>query len=174
MSEIITQLEKATPFQLWRLRALIDKLLEDPNRLMHVKRKLYLGKEITYFAPEENRDITAIVINILRTHVLVKNTCDGKQWKLPLYVLNIDDLPTDVVNNNHQKVDRLSLKVGEKVGFIARRKGSKLLCGVVTKLNPKTAGIKILTGELWRVSYGALFYVLEAETEKYPKQNTLT
>ncbi|MCK4869864.1 MAG: hypothetical protein KAS93_02015 [Gammaproteobacteria bacterium] len=162
MSEIITQLEKATPFQLWRLRALMDRLLEDPNRLMHVKRKLYLGQKITYFVPEENRDITATVINILRTHVLVKNTCDGKQWKLPLYMLNIDDLPTDVTGKQ-QKVDRLTLKVGENVGFIDHRKDNKPMCGLVTKLNPKTATVKALTGEMWRVSYGALFYVLEVE-----------
>ena len=164
MSEIITQLEKATPFQLWRLQALIEKLLDDPNRLLQVRRKLYIGQKLTYFLPEENREIPAIVIRILQTKVLVKNEHDGKQWKLPLCMLNIDGLPTDIASKQ-QKVDRLTLKVGEKVGFINHKQGNKLLCGFVTKLNIKTASVKVLTGEDWRVSYGALFYVLDAEVE---------
>ena len=123
MSEIITQLERATPFQLWRLSALIDRLLDDPNRLMQVRCKLRLGQEITYFIPEENREIRATVIRILRTKVLVRNAEDGKQWKLPLYMLNIDGLPTDVTGKQ-QKVDRLTLKVGEKAGFVDHRQGN--------------------------------------------------
>lgn len=164
MSEIISQLEKATPFQLWRLKALIDRLLDDPNKLLEVRRKLYIGQNITYFELEENREISATILKILRTHVLVRNTQDSEEWKLPFYMLNIDGLPTDVADKK-QKVDRLTLKVGEKVGFINHKQDNKLLCGVVTKLNTKTATVKLLTGEMWRVSYGALFYVLDAELD---------
>ena len=164
MSEIITQLEKATPFQLWRLKALIERLLNDPNKLLEVRRKLHIGQNITYFELEENREVSAIILKILRTHVLVKNTHDGEEWKLSLYMLNIEGLPTDVAGKK-QKVNRLTLKVGEKVGFINHKQDNKLLCGIVTKLNTKTASVKLLTGEMWRVSYGALFYVLDVELE---------
>ena len=162
MSEIITQLEEATPFQLWRLRALIDRFLDDPGRLLKVRSKLHIGQRVAYFDPDENREISAIVIRILRTRVLVKNTDDGKQWRLPLYMLNIDELPTDAPIKN-QKIDRLTLKVGEKVGFIDNRQSNRPLYGVVTKLNPKTATVKIFAGGIWRVSYSALFYVLDVE-----------
>lgn len=162
MSEIITQLEQASPFQLWRLRSLIDRMLDDPNKLLWVRRKLYIGQNITYFESVENREVSATILKILHTHVLVKNTHDDEEWKLPLYMLNVEGLPTDVTGNR-QKVNRLTLNVGEKVGFINHKQDNKIFCGVVTKLNTKTATIKILTGEIWRVSYGALFYVLDAE-----------
>ncbi len=162
MNEIITHLEKATPFQLWRLKALIDKLLDDPKKLQEVRQKLYIGQNITYFESEENREISATILKILRTHVLAKNILDGERWKLPLYMLNIDGLPTDVAGKR-QKVNRLTLKVGEKVGFINHKQDNKFFCGVVTKLNAKTATVEILTGGIWRVSYEVLFYVLDAE-----------
>lgn len=165
MSEIITQLEQASPFQLWRLRSLIDKMLDDPNKLLEVRRKLYIGQHITYFESVENREVSATILKILHSHVLVKNIHDDEEWKLPLYMLNIEGLPTDVAGDR-QKVNRLTLKVGEKVGFINHKQDNKIFCGVVTKLNTKTATIKILTGEMWRVSYGALFYVLDAELDK--------
>lgn len=100
----------------------------------------------------------------MRTHVLVKNIHDGEKWKLPLYMLNIEGLSTDVACKRH-KVDRLTLKVVEKIGFINHKQDNKLLYEIVTKLNTKTATVKILTGDMWRVSYGALFYVLDAELD---------
>ena len=62
------------------------------------------------------------------------------------------------------KVDRLTLKVGEQVGFVNRQ--NIALYGTVAKLNDKTASVKLFTGERWRVSYNMLFYVVDAVTIK--------
>ena len=56
-------------------------------------------------------------------------------------------------------LDRNSLKVGDHVGW-----NSKLghdLYGVVEKLNPKKALIRLGNGELWTVSYFLLFFIMD-------------
>ncbi len=162
--DFLSKLEQASLFELWRLRTVIDKYMEDPYRLMQVRAKLRLGQKISYFAPEENREIQGVITQIKQTCVVVKQEHDQKHWNISFYMLNIDCIPTDI-KTNHKKVDRLTLKVGDKVGFVNHRDNNKELYGTVVKLNPKTAGVKLNTGEHWRVGYGGLFYVLDGEEE---------
>ena len=161
-NDFLSKLEQASLFELWRLSAVIDKYLEDPYRLMKIRAKLRLGQKISYFVPEENREIDGIITKIGKTRAVIKQNYDQKHWNIPLYMLNIDDIPTDV-KTDHKKIDRLTLKVGDKVGFVNHRDNNKELYGTVTKLNPKTAAIKLNSGEHWRVDYGSLFYVLDSE-----------
>jgi hypothetical protein len=163
-NDFLSKLEKASLFELWRLRTVIDKHMEDPYRLMQVRAKLRLGQKVSYFAPEENREIEGIITKIGQSRAAIKHKHDQKHWNIPFYMLNIDCIPTDI-KTNRQKVDRLTLKVGDKIGFIDHRNNNKELYGIVIKLNPKTAGIKLNSGELWRVGYGGLFYVLDGEEE---------
>lgn len=162
--DFISRLEQASLFELWRLRTVIDKYMEDPYRLMQVRARLRLGQKISYFESEENREIGGIITKIGKTRVEVKHLHDQKNWNIPFYMLNIDCISTDV-KMGYKKVDRLTLKVGDKVGFVNHRDNNKEFYGTVAKLNPKTAGIRLNTGEHWRVGYGALFYVLDVEKE---------
>ena len=163
-NDFLSKLEQASLFELYRLNTVIDKYLQDPYRLMQVRAKLRLGQKISYFEPDENREIEGIITKIGKTRVGVKHLHDHKNWNIPLYMLNVDGIPTDL-KVGHKKVDRLTLKVGDKVGFVNRRDNNKELYGTVVKLNPKTAGVRLNTGENWRVGYGGLFYVLDGEEE---------
>lgn len=163
-NDFLSRLEQASLFELWRLRAVIDKCMEDPYRLMQVRAKLRLGQKISYFDPEENREIKGVITKIGKTRAWIRHVHDQKNWNIPFYMLNIDCIPTDV-KVGHKKVDRLTLKVGDKVGFVNHRDNNKELYGTVVKLNPKTAGVRLNTGENWRVGYGGLFYVLDGKEE---------
>jgi hypothetical protein len=163
-NDFLSQLEQASLFKLWRLRTVIDKYLEDPYRSMQVRAKLRLGQKVSYFAPEENREIEGIITKIGQTRAAIKHEHDQKYWNIPFYMLNIDCIPTNV-KTDRSKVDRLTLKVGDQVGFVNHRDDNKELYGTVTKLNPKTAGVKLNTGEHWRVGYSGLFYVFDGEEE---------
>ena len=54
-SLIVSELQKASTFDLYRLQAAIAKLLEDPARVVAIKRQLRPGMAITYFHQEETR-----------------------------------------------------------------------------------------------------------------------
>ena len=161
-NDLIDNLQKASLFQLWRLRDVIDKMLDDPNKLMHIKSQLRVGQNTIYFDSDDNKDIKCTIVRIGRTRVLVQRHDSCKRWNIPFYMLNINNIPTEI-KTNKKKIDRLTLKIGDLVGFVNHRTNQELY-GKVTKLNPKTALVKITTCEQWRVSYPCLFYVLDGET----------
>jgi hypothetical protein len=156
---IVSALQKASAFDLYRLQSAIGHLLDDPLLLDAIKRQLRPGMEITYFEPQENRLIPAQVLEIRRTRAAIQELPTGKRWTVPLYMINIEGADTDITpKKNH--VDRLSLKIGDPVGFTGKD-GSELF-GAVIKLNPKRA--KIRTGQgIWSVPYSMLFTIIDGE-----------
>ncbi|GAJ19944.1 unnamed protein product, partial [marine sediment metagenome] len=57
---------------------------------MQVRNKLRLGQKISYFTPEENREIKGEITKIGQKRAVVKNEHDQKHWQIPFYMLNID------------------------------------------------------------------------------------
>jgi len=156
---IVSALKKASAFDLYRLQSAIGHLLDDPLRLNAIKRQLRPGMEITYFEPQVNRLIPAQVLEIHRTRATIQELPTGKRWTVPLYMINIEGADTDITPKENQ-VDRLSLKIGDHVGFTGKD-GSELF-GAVIKLNPKRA--KIQTGQgIWAVPYSMLFTIIDGE-----------
>ena len=76
-TKILEELNQETSFDLFRLKCVIDKQLEDPNRIFNIKKELFIGQEISYFDEERNKSVEATVLEMKRTRILVKNHCDG-------------------------------------------------------------------------------------------------
>lgn len=157
---ILTELNNASLFELYRLNVAIRKQLEDSARLSLIKNNLIKGQLISYFDETENRLVEATIVELKRTKVLVENKHDGVLWNIPYYSLNLDNSDTDIQATSQQKITRNNLKVGDNVCF-KDRKGNELF-GEVIKLNPKTAGI--LVGQTqWRVAYSLLSPIISVE-----------
>lgn len=158
---ILTELQQASSFELFRLQAAINQLLDDPARLCAIKRRLKVGMELRYFETGENRLIPARLLQIRKTRVLVQELETGKRWTIPLVMINIDHQQVDITPRK-QGVDRLSLHVGERVGFTGH--GGEELFGRIIKLNPRRA--KVQTNDaVWTVYYESIFTVIDGETE---------
>ncbi len=159
-SKVLDELNNASLFELYRLSAAIWLQLEDPKRLKSIKNRLRVGQDISYFNASENRLISAQVIQLKRTRVLVKNKHNGKLWDIPFYQVNIDGTDTDIGGRGKHKLDRSMVKVGDSVCF-QDRNGVELF-GEVIKLNPKTARVQVGKTK-WRVAYGYLSPILDGE-----------
>ncbi|MCU7906057.1 MAG: hypothetical protein KZQ76_09470 [Candidatus Thiodiazotropha sp. (ex Epidulcina cf. delphinae)] len=109
--------------------------------------------EITYFHEQGNRLVPARMLQIRKTRAAVQDLETGKRWTIPLYMINLE-------TPNQQGVDRLSLRIGDTVGF-AGREGQELF-GTIIKLNPKRAKIQTEKG-IWAVPYSMLFTVIDGE-----------
>lgn len=157
LETIHQEIEKLSLYEMHRLDAFIGRLTGDPLRQRQVRSLLKVGQNIAYFSREENRDIAAQILDIQRSNVRVKNLHDQKIWLIPFYMLNVD--ASQVTLGSKQRVDRKTLQVGDKVSYISRT--GKECYGVVTKLNSKTAGVRLASGENWRVGYGLLSYFIE-------------
>jgi hypothetical protein len=163
-SQLLDELNKASLFEFYRLQQAIRRSLDDPARIRQIKDSLRVGQDIEYFEAEENRLIEARIVELNRTRVLVKNRHDGKLWNIPFYFINLDRADV-AISNPTGKLDRNSLKIGDKVAF-KDRKGNELF-GEVIKLNPKTAGVLVGTTR-WKVGYGLLSSIIEGELGREP------
>jgi len=157
---ILTELNNASLFELYRLNVAIRQQLGDPARLRAIRNHVKTGQLISYFDAAENRLIEATIIELKRTKILVENKHDGELWDIPYYYLNIDNSDTDIQATPKQKTNRNNIKVGDNVCF-KDKKGNELF-GEVVKLNPKTAGV--LVGKTnWRVAYSLLSPIIDGE-----------
>ena len=159
-SALLKALEQASLFDLWRLNAAIGRALDDPTRVAAVRRQLHPGQDIRYFAADENREVAATIIQLKRTRALVRNHHDGRNWNIPFYMINLEGVETVIRSTgDRRKINRESLRVGDRVAYLDR--GNRERYGQVTKLNPKTATVRLPSGDEWRIPYGLLFSVID-------------
>lgn len=156
---ILSELQKASTFDLYRLQAVIAKLLDDPERVIAIKRQLRPGMEITYFHQEENRLIPARLLELRKTRAVVQELQSERRWTIPLFMINLQGADTDIAPRK-DGLDRLSLRIGDTVGFTGR--DGEEVFGTLIKLNPKRAKIQTTKG-VWAVPYAMLFAVIEGE-----------
>ena len=159
---ILQELNKASLFDLHRLQSAIYQELINPNRIDQIKAQLKIGQSISYFDPQSNDLVDAVILKIQITRCLVRNIKDNKTWNLPFYYLNMDDVDADIKPaKNAVGIPKNTLKIGARVGF--KDKQNNDLFGEVIRLNPKTATIKINEHSQWLVHYSHLFWVIDGE-----------
>lgn len=167
---ILQELNKASLFDLHRLQSAIYQELLNPQRIDQIKAQLKIGQLISYFDSESNSLVDAVILKIHRTRCLVRNTKDQKSWNIPFYYLNLDEVNTDIQPpKNADGIPKNSLKVGEKVGYKDRTNNDQF--GIVMRLNPKTATIKLNERTTWLVPYRLLFRVIEGEFGDFQEQS---
>jgi len=161
-STVMSELDDASLFDLYRLNVAIRKELDDPRRIEEVKRKIKEGDIISYFEDSENRLIQAEVIELKRTRVLVRNKHDMKRWTIPFYTVNVEDVATDITHPTTTKgMNRNEIRIGDLVGF--RSKSNKNVRGKVMRINPKTVTLFVEPNQKWRVSYSMLYPIIDGE-----------
>ena len=159
-TSIIEGLRVASLFDLFRLRAALTMQLEDPGRIEQVRVRLRPGMPITYFDEVQNRLVSASVIELRRTRLLIENQHDKERWSIPFGAVNIEEVETDLrAAAAPQGLERSRLKMGDAVGFRDRQNQDR--CGQVLALNPKTVTILTRDQQRWRVAYQFLFPVID-------------
>lgn len=162
-TSILKELNQASLFDLHRLQSAIYKELENPKRIEQIKAQLKIGQAISYFDPQSNCLIDAVILKINRTRCLVKNINDQQNWNLHYHYLNLENVNADIqAPKNEVGIPKNSLKVGARVGY--RDRTGRDQFGVVIRLNPKTATVKINNHTQWLVPYRLLFPVIDGET----------
>ncbi len=162
-TEILNALNTATLFDLHRLKSIIQLELKNPDRIKIVAAHVKPKQNITYFDPDTNDLIEAVVIKTMKTRCLVRNKLDQKRWNIPFYYINLEDVDTNIYQKKSQQgLSKQTLKIGDTVGF--KNKQHEDTYGQIIRLNPKTVTIIVSPDDTWRVYYQHLFSVLDADT----------
>lgn len=163
-SALLKQLDAATPFELYRLRSALDRMLDDPLRIEQAKEMIRVGDEVEYFDPAENREVKAVVLKCNRTRVVVKRLDNAESWEIQYCSVNVAGVPSTIHERTSRGMGRNEVRIGDRVSFMDRKNCE--LFGTVTRLNQKTVTL-VCDGDQeedrWRVSYSLLRPVLDAD-----------
>ena len=170
---ILHALNQASLFDLHRLQAAIYQELVNPTRIDAIRARLKAGQTISYFDPQVNGLIEAVILKIQKTRCQVKNTQDQKNWSIPFYYINLDAVDTEIhPAPNAIGIPKAALQLGTRVGFKDRNNLERF--GEVIRLNPKTATIKVSEQHTWLVNYQLLFRVIDGTAcDSTPAQASL-
>jgi hypothetical protein len=149
-SEIIKTLNGASAFDLYRMRAAIDRVLDEPRWMQSVQARLRVGQEVEYFDPQSNA--------LKRGRVL--DLDDPKRWLISYAAINLDAADVQIRENKAQGLGRNEVAIGDVVGFLDRDQQQRI--GKIMRLNDKTVSLQIGDAQ-WRVAYAYLHRVVDAE-----------
>ena len=162
-TQILKDLEGATTFDLYRLVSAMQDEMESSERIKKVRSGLRVGQTITWFDNNTHKLVRSEILKLNKLRCLVKNLEDGEQWNVLYASINTEDETVDINMNQEYGVKKSELSVGDTVTYISR--DNIQVFGTVVKLNPKTAGIKTVDGQGWRVTYSLLKKVVEMDAQ---------
>lgn len=157
-SETIATLNNASAFELYRLRAAIDRVLDQPGWMDAVRSRLRVGQPIQYFDPAANRSHQGQVLELRRKQAVVLDLATQKRWLISYAAINLDGADVEIREKPRQGLGRNEVAVGDVVGFMDRNHQQR--SGQILRLNDKT--VTLMCGrQQWRVAYGLLHRVVD-------------
>ena len=136
---ILEALNKASLFDLHRLQSAIYQELINPVRVEQVKAQLKVGQSISYFDPQANGLIDAVILKIQKTRCLVRNVNDQKNWNIPFYYLNLDGVDTAIQPKPH------TTGIAKRRAKLSRVLGKRAL----KSFHPRLFNARLFAGEPW-------------------------
>lgn len=155
----VATLAKASAFDLYRLRAAIDRILDQPGWMSAVQARLRLGETIDYFDPQANRSHQGQILELRRKQAVVLDLATQKRWLISYAAINLAGADVEIREQPKQGLGRNSVAIGDVVGFVDRNHQQR--SGRIIRLNDKT--VTLMCGQQqWRVAYGLLHRVVDS------------
>ena len=155
----IAALAKASAFDLYRLRAAIDRILDQAGWMSAVQARLRIGQTLEYFDPQANRSHQGQLLEMRRKQAVVLNLATHKRWLISYAAINLDGADIAIREQPKHGLGRHAVAIGDVVGFVDRNQQQR--SGQVIRLNDKTVTLRC--GEQqWRVSYSLLHRIVDS------------
>ncbi|MBJ7312776.1 hypothetical protein ACFOLJ_05730 [Rugamonas sp. CCM 8940] len=159
-SDVLTVLNEASAFELFRLRAAISVALDEPARVRAIQARLTLGQSIEYFDARANTLRCGTIRELRRKTVLIIDRDDGKRWLIDYPSINLNGADVQIRQPAPRGLNRHEIAVGDVVGYLDRNGLER--SGRVTRRNDKTVSM-VVGDQQWRVDYSLLHRVMEAD-----------
>jgi len=161
-TRILKELQEASAFDIYRLSAAIDRVLDQPGWIQAMQSRLRVGQNIEYFDTQTNRTHKGQVLEMRRKQAVVLDIDRQQRWRISYAAINLDGADVEIREQPQQGLGRNSVAVGDVVGFVDKHHQQR--SGKVVRLNDKT--VTLLVGQQqWRVSYGLLHRVVDGRAE---------
>lgn len=157
-SETISTLKNASAFELYRLRAAIDRVLDQPGWMDAVRSRLRVGQHIQYFDPGANRSQQGEIEELRRKQAVVLDLATQKRWLISYAAINLDGADVEIREKPRKGLGRNEVAIGDVVGFMDRNHHQR--SGQILRLNEKTVTL-VCERQQWRVAYSLLHRVVD-------------
>lgn len=162
---VLEALNQASGFELYRLRAALDRILDDPKWIIPIAQQLHQGQRIDYFDCQGNTTRSAQVLELRNKRVLVRDEQDGRSWLIPYAAINLAGVDVRIRKATPTGLGRHEIAVGDTLGFLDR--DGRQQSGQVIRLNDKSVTLhNPRQGYKWRVPYVFLHRVVEIDAEE--------
>lgn len=160
-SELLDALNQASGFELYRLRAAIDRVLADPKWTIAVRAQLRIGQEVEYFDARANRLCPGQILELRNKEALVRQTDTGQCWLLAYTAINVNRIDVRIREKSQHGLSRNEVAIRDTVGFLDHEHNQRI--GQIVRLNDKTVTL-LSNGQKWRVAYALLHRVLNQDS----------
>lgn len=160
-STLLDTLNQASGFELYRLRAAIDRVLADPKWTLAVRAQLHIGQEVEYFDARANRLCPGQILEFRSKEVLVRQIDTGQHWLLAYTAINVNRIDVGIREKSQHGLSRHEVAIGDTVGFLDQEHRQR--SGQVVRLNDKSVTL-LSDGQKWRVAYALLHRVLNQDS----------
>lgn len=159
-SDVLKVLNQASAFELYRMRAAIDRVLDEPRWLLAIQSRLHVGQPVEYFDAQANKSRRGQVLELRRKQAVILDQEDGKRWLIAYVAINLDGADVEIREQKQQGLGRNEVAVGDVVGFVDRNRQQK--SGRIIRLNDKTVTLHC-GQQQWRVAYCFLHRVVDSD-----------
>lgn len=159
-SEVFKTLNQASAFDLFRLRAAIDRVLDEPSWLRAVQSRLKVGQAVQFFDLRANALKRGQVLEMRRKDVVVLDLDEAVRWVLSYAAINLDGVDVQIREQKPQGLGRNEVALGDVVGFLDREQQQRT--GKIIRLNDKTVTLQCDKSQ-WRVAYAFLHRVVDVD-----------
>lgn len=165
--DILDALRLAPSADLYRLYLTIGRMINDPKRILEVRRYLHIGMTVGYVADDLTQPLRqGRVLELRQTQAVVQDTTSGRNWILP-YAAVLAEPTTATQQPPHAstpppppRAQRADFRVGDTVNFTDQHMRERI--GTIVRINQKTASIECDPNEgHWRVSFALLRKVVD-------------
>lgn len=159
-TRLLDALRNAPSLDLYELSLAINQMLNDPRRILDVRRHLHLGAQVMYFDHRRGTLAPGRVLQLQPTTATVQDDSTRTQWKLPYAAIVADPAQRaePAAQAPPRRADVAEFKLGDTVGFTDKHLRERI--GTITRMNTKTYSL-ICEGEQWRVSPALLRKIID-------------
>lgn len=159
-SEVLQAMNQASAFELYRMRAAIDRVIDQPQWIEAIRSRLRVGQIVEYFDGQLNAGRKAQVLELRRKQVLVLDLESQKRWLMHYASINVDNADVQIREQVRRGLGRNEVAVGDVLVFIDRDQQER--SGTVLRLHDKT--VTLLCGRArWRVACALLHRVVDSQ-----------
>ena len=119
-SDVFKTLNQASAFDLYRLRASINRVLDEPRWLHAIQARLKVGQVVEFFDARANVLKQCQVLEMRRKELVVVTLDDATRWILPYACINLDGVDVQIREQKTNGLGRNEVALGDMVGFLDR------------------------------------------------------